>query len=92
LDLQFGVNLAAEVRINATYPLIDRIANGDVTTDGSEAELAITYEEGIPAVGPRIHRDDHHHVFENLAAALEGKAPVPLSGSVYRIRWHSPQT
>jgi hypothetical protein len=87
-NLKFGINVGSG-RINAEYPLIERIAHGDVVTDDSETLLGITYDEdGVPVVGPRIHRDDHIHVFDDLTSALELRSATRASGPIHRVKWN----
>jgi hypothetical protein len=83
--IKFGVQLGL-VRLNATYPLIDRIAHGDVVTDGSETQLHLTQEPGGVAVGPAIHKADIAHVHDDLAALLESRTSDTIKGPVYRLR------
>ena len=83
--IKFGVQMGP-VRINATYPLIDRIAHGDVITDGFETNLPLTEERGQMVVGAAIHRDDVPHTFDDLAGLQEARSAERVEGPMYRLK------
>lgn len=86
-NLKFGAQLGPNIRVNASRPLLDLIGQGVIGSDGSETHVSLQREEGGAriAVGPRIPKADHDHVYEDFAGLQSGTVSRPIQGAFSRL-------
>ena len=85
--LRFGVQMGP-VRINATHRLIDLIAQGTISTDGSEENVSISQDHntGHPAVNPRAAVAMSDYIHDDFKSFQQSRKATTKTGTIYRIR------
>ncbi|ETD87037.1 hypothetical protein U716_01520 [Rhodobacter capsulatus B6] len=85
--LRFGAKFGP-VTINASHTMLDLIAHGTLTTDGSEQHVAFTSNEpgGNIVAHPRSHFDNSGFVHDDFEAFQQGKGASKLNGEFMRIK------
>jgi hypothetical protein len=79
--------LIGPVTMSANYPLLERVAHGEILSDGTETMHALTpHASGQWMVNPAILRKDGHAVHEDVHG-LESETPLtPVEGPVWKLR------
>ena len=86
-NLRFGAQMGP-VRLNTTRPLFDLVGEGQIATDGSETEVAISRDEMIGAfsVSPRIPTECSQFVHDDFRSYQEGRKATVQTKPLYRLR------
>ncbi|QCO04867.1 trypsin-like peptidase domain-containing protein [Azospirillum argentinense] len=84
VDLRFGANMGI-LRINGTRSVIDLVAQGQIATDGSEADVAFwQLPDGKMAVCPRVP-DNGDHIYDSIAMFQQGLPATKASPGTFLV-------
>ncbi len=86
-QLRFGLTMGP-VRMNASRPLIDLIAEGRIPTDGSEERIAVCRDDatGALSVSPRSPVATTQFVHDDFASFKAGRGATQQKKAIYRLR------
>jgi hypothetical protein len=85
MNISWGGQIGS-LRISSKRRLTELIAQGTVSTDGSENLVTMQQEGNEFLIGPAIHGEDADYIFEDLPSFQKGSHAARESIDIYRLR------
>jgi hypothetical protein len=84
MNIRWGGQIGS-MRISSKRRLLDLIAQGAIITDGSESLVTIRKEGNCFFLGPAIHGEDTHNIYDDFSSFQKGCYATRESKDIYRL-------